>query len=105
MIEQRTIVVHTFTAVCDRCGEHVETVVGDRSQASRALRRHKYPKPQNCEACGKTFRACTKMLIEKKHGCCEACFTYDTHSVSLEDSVAFRRALEEELREKKEKIK
>lgn len=34
-----------------------------------------------CEHCGKTYRACTKLLFEKKRPCCEECHDHDTHNV------------------------
>lgn len=41
-----------------------------------------------CENCGKTYRACTKALLEKSRVCCAPCNHHDTHNVHRKMSEA-----------------
>lgn len=98
MAIEEKIVKH-FTATCDLCSEKLGSSVY-RNKVEKLLVEHRRECPKEdhrCDNCDATKDRCSTLAARRGRGCCEACFTYDTHHMTLEASAeSLRRAIETE---------
>lgn len=98
MAIEEKIVKH-FTAVCDLCDKALGQSVY-RSKVEKLLVEHRRECPKEthqCDNCNATKRRCSDRMARRGRGCCEACFTYDTHHMTLAASAqSLSEAIERE---------
>jgi hypothetical protein len=83
-VEERVTV--KFHPTCDLCRKKLRPSL-TRSGALQALREHRREcteEEHKCDECGTTMDACSGLILRRGKGCCDACYTDDTHNVTFE---------------------